>query len=145
VARWDCGAKLGQSPSAADPVCHAVGAQLERGVRPHCAGAPAALWHKGPSDRRFLAARKRGEGETQGSASHLAAAALPEYTADCWVAATPKTRKKRCWKWCLGATRNAPSAGALLSKLPCEYRSVLPRFRGSRDDVSERHPTDLAS
>jgi diamine N-acetyltransferase len=51
VARWDCGAKLGRSPSAAGPVCRAVGAQLERGVRRHCASRPivslfdyARLW-----------------------------------------------------------------------------------------------------
>jgi hypothetical protein len=37
VARWACGAKLGRSPSDAGPVCHAVGAHLERGVRPRLA------------------------------------------------------------------------------------------------------------
>jgi hypothetical protein len=51
--RWArrCGAlglrrKMGRRPRAAGPVCHAVGTHLERVVRPHCAGAPAALWHK---------------------------------------------------------------------------------------------------
>jgi hypothetical protein len=41
--RWPqrCGAlglrrKIGRRPGAAGPVCHAVGAQLERGVRQHC-------------------------------------------------------------------------------------------------------------
>jgi hypothetical protein len=34
---------------------------------------------------------------------------------------------------------------ALLRKRPSENCSMLPRFMGSRDDVSERHPTDLAS
>jgi hypothetical protein len=48
--RWPqrCGAlglrrKIGRRPSAAGPVCHAVGAQLERGVRPHSLGAKYAF------------------------------------------------------------------------------------------------------
>jgi hypothetical protein len=74
----------------------------------------------------------------------IAAAALPEYTTDCWPAATPRT-KKNCWNCRLAATRNAPSVGALLSKLLCGHRSMLPRFIGSPAGVSEGHATDLAS
>jgi hypothetical protein len=45
---------MGRRPCAAGSVCHAVGTDLERVVRPHCAGAPAALWHQDLATEDFL-------------------------------------------------------------------------------------------
>jgi hypothetical protein len=145
VARWACGAKWAKGPSAAGPVCHTVGTHLERVVRPHCAGAPAPFWHQDLAAEDFLLLGSKVRVQLTAVRPVIAAAAVHEQAADCWPAATPRTRKKRCWKWRLAATRNAPSLGTLLSKLRCVHRSTPPRFIASGSSFSEKQPTDLTS
>jgi hypothetical protein len=88
--------KMGRRPRAAGPVCHAVGTHLERVVRPHCAGAPAALWHVARAAVGLLLLRSEVRALLHSVRPVIAAAALLQQHADCGLAATPRTRK------CLG-------------------------------------------
>jgi hypothetical protein len=117
---------------------------LSEVVRPHCAGAPAALWHQDLATGDFLLLGSEVRVQLHAVRPVIAAAAVLGQDADRRPAETPRTRKKRCWRWLLAAMRNAPFVGALLPKLLGEHCSVLPRLLGSRSGVSERHPTDLA-
>jgi hypothetical protein len=68
--------KMGRRPRAAGPVCHAVGTHLERVVRPHCAGAPAALWHKRRETEDFLLLRSEAMAQLHAVRPVLAAVAV---------------------------------------------------------------------
>jgi hypothetical protein len=97
VARWDYGAKWGEAPAPETQCATPLGLTLSEVVRPHCAGAPAALWQKGRATEDFLLLRSEVRAQLHAVRPVIAAAALLEYTADCSPAATPRTRKERCW------------------------------------------------
>jgi hypothetical protein len=135
----------GEAPAPQAQCATPLGLTLSEVVRPHCAGAPAALWHQDLATEDFLLLRREVRALLHAVRPVIAAAAVLGQDADRQPAATPRTRKKRCWRWRLAAMMNAPFVGALLPKLLDEHCSVLPRLLGSRSGVSERHPTDLAS